>query len=59
MRGIEAKLLFDHGNQHEDGYGTSAPPVTLLPNDASKWVDTIRERINESDTMAREGNSVR
>jgi hypothetical protein len=33
--------------------------VTLLPNDADRWIAAIRERIGEPDALAREGDALR
>ncbi|MEI7430148.1 MAG: glycosyltransferase [Betaproteobacteria bacterium] len=40
-------------------YRTDTPPVTRLPNDASKWITAIREKISEPDALAREGDILR
>ncbi len=40
-------------------YQTDNPPVTRLPNDASRWIAAIRERIADPDALAREGDALR
>lgn len=40
-------------------YRTDNPPVTLLPNEAGKWIAAIRERIVEPEALAREGDALR
>jgi GT2 family glycosyltransferase/glycosyltransferase involved in cell wall biosynthesis len=40
-------------------YRTDAPPVTCLPNDAGKWIEAIRERVGQTDALAREGDALR
>jgi hypothetical protein len=40
-------------------YQTNNPPVTRLPNDTSRWIAAIRERIAEPEALAREGDALR
>ncbi len=40
-------------------YRTDNPPVTRLPNDASRWIAAIRERIADPAALAREGDVLR
>jgi GT2 family glycosyltransferase len=40
-------------------YRTDAPPVTRLPNVATQWIAAIRQRIGETEALAREGDALR
>lgn len=40
-------------------YRTGNPPVTRLPNETSRWIDAIREKIAEPEALAREGDALR